>query len=85
MGRNSLSAAKASSAVNGLFGGDGRCRSMGTAVGADQSRFAQATLQGRYNIAYAQCMQAAGHQVPYGPDEGPGYGPPPPPPPPGRY
>jgi uncharacterized protein YcfJ len=56
---------------------------VGTAVGADQSRFSQGSLQGRYNIAYAQCMQAAGHDVPYGPPRGPGYGPPPPPPPPG--
>ena len=63
---------------------------VGTAVGADQSRFSQGSLQGRYNIAYAQCMQAAGNHVPYGPGEGygprgydGGYPPPPPPPPPG--
>jgi outer membrane lipoprotein SlyB len=62
----------------------------GSAVGANRSVFSQDTIQGRYNIAYAQCMQAHGDQVPYGPEEGPGprgddgeYGPPPPPPPPG--
>jgi len=65
---------------------------VGTAVGSDQSRYSQGSLQGRYNIAYAQCMQAAGNQVPYGPGEGYGprgyggdYPPPPPPPPPPGY
>lgn len=65
---------------------------VGTAVGANQSAYSQGSLQGRYNIIYAQCMQAAGNQVPYGPPPGYGYGPrrdydgdypPPPPPPPG--
>ena len=64
---------------------------MGTAVGANQSAYAQGSLQQRYNIAYAQCMTAKGNRVSnaqsgYGPrwhrpyDDG--YGPPPPPPPP---
>jgi len=64
---------------------------VGTAIGANQSRFSQGTLQGRYNLAYAQCMQSHGNRVPdmdeeEGPPPGPygrPYGPPPPPPPPG--
>ena len=64
---------------------------VGTAVGSDDSRYSQASLQGRYNLAYAQCMASRGNQVPDS-DEGPGYGShrayfegdyPPPPPPPG--
>ncbi len=65
---------------------------VGTAVGSSDSRYSQESLQGRYNIAYAQCMKAKGHEVPGFEDE-PGYGdrrryygdypPPPPPPPPG--
>jgi len=66
---------------------------VGTAVGADQSGHAQYSLQQRYNIAYAQCMQTHGNSVPqgyppppryYGPPPG-YYGPPPPPPPPPGY
>lgn len=64
---------------------------VGTAIGSNDARYSQASLQGRYNLAYAQCMKAKGHQVPEYGDEGPGYGPhrgydrdyPPPPPPPG--
>jgi hypothetical protein len=66
---------------------------VGTAVGTNDTRFRQDTLQGRYNLAYAQCMESHGNRVPEtGDDEGPppGYGhggyndyPPPPPPPPG--
>ncbi len=61
---------------------------VGSAVGANQSAYSQGSLQGRYNIAYAQCMQAHGHQVPEfggGPRYDRGYGPPPPPPPPPGY
>src|SRR5258706_1332465 len=62
---------------------------VGTAVGAHDSRFAQGSLQGRYNLAYAQCMETHGNRVPdLDEDEGPppGYGRPydrdyPPPPP----
>jgi hypothetical protein len=66
---------------------------VGTAIGTNDSRFRQDTLQGRYNLAYAQCMQSHGNRVPgMGDDEAPppdyrrgGYDdyPPPPPPPPG--
>ena len=68
---------------------------VGTAVGTNDSRFRQDTIQGRYNLAYAQCMQSHGNRVPdMGDDEGPppgydrrggynDYPPPPPPPPPG--
>ena len=65
---------------------------VGTAIGTNDSRYRQDTIQGRYNLAYAQCMQSHGNRVPdlEGEDEGPGYGrrgydnyPPPPPPPPG--
>jgi uncharacterized protein YcfJ len=68
---------------------------VGTAVGANTSANAQMSLQQRYDIAYAQCMQTKGDEVPsrphprryppppgYGPPPPPpGYGPPPPPPP----
>jgi len=56
----------------------------GAAVGANQSGYAQGSLQRRYDIAYAQCMKAKGNDVP---DEGYGQrryrryrddGPPPP-------
>lgn len=68
---------------------------VGTAVGSNQSAHAQWSLQDRYNIAYAQCMQARGNNVPqasyprgyyppppgaYPPPPPPGYYPPPPPP-----
>lgn len=67
---------------------------VGTAAGAHDSRFSQGTIQGQYNLAYAQCMQSHGNRVPdFDDEEGPppGYGgrpygdypPPPPPPPPG--
>ena len=62
---------------------------VGSAVGANQSNRAQYSLQQRYDIAYAQCMQSHGNSPQgypsYGPGYGPGYGPPPgyPPPPPG--
>jgi len=64
----------------------------GSAVGANQSAYAQGSLQRRYDIAYAQCMKTKGNDVPdmgYRPrwrryDRGGDYyGPPPPPPPPG--
>jgi uncharacterized protein YcfJ len=35
----------------------------GTAVGADAANQSRATLQRRYDIAYAQCMYAKGNQV----------------------
>jgi hypothetical protein len=64
---------------------------VGTSVGANTSAYAQMSLQQRYDMSYAQCMQTKGDQVPgarhprrYPP---PGYYPPPPgyppPPPPG--
>ena len=65
---------------------------VGTSIGTHDSRFSQGTLQGRYNVAYAQCMESHGNNVPGMDDEeGPppqGYGRPyggdyPPPPPPG--
>jgi hypothetical protein len=52
----------------------------GTAVGAGPAQGAQASLQQRYDLAYAQCMYSRGNQVP-------GFAPagaPPPPPPPGH-
>ena len=57
---------------------------VGTAIGTNDSRFRQDTLQGRYNLAYAQCMDSYGNRVA---PEGYGYRrgyrddyPPPPPP-----
>ena len=65
----------------------------GTAVGAGPAQGAEASLQQRYNLAYAQCMYSRGNQVPGfvpagapPPPPPPGYvprGAPPPPPPPG--
>jgi hypothetical protein len=64
---------------------------VGTSIGTRDSRYAQDTLQGRYNIAYAQCMYSHGNRVPGFGDEEPGpprdynrddnrdYPPPPPP------
>jgi hypothetical protein len=49
----------------------------GTAIGAANAQQTQASLQQRYDLAYAQCMYSRGNQVP-------GYAPaaaPPPPPP----
>jgi hypothetical protein len=65
---------------------------VGTAIGTNDTRFRQDTLQGRYNLAYAQCMESHGNRVPdLEGDESPPRGyrqgyddyPPPPPPPPG--
>ena len=65
---------------------------VGSAVGADQSAHAQYSIQQRYNIAYAECMETQGNRSPayggywrprgeYGPPPPPpGYYPPPPPP-----
>lgn len=48
---------------------------MGTAIGAGNAQNVQYNAQGRYNVAYAQCMYSHGAQVPgYGQ---PAYGPPP--------
>ncbi|MDE2475713.1 MAG: glycine zipper family protein [Alphaproteobacteria bacterium] len=67
---------------------------IGGAIGANETARGQAGLQGRYNIAYSQCMYSRGNQVPgfaYAapPPPPPGYYPPPPaggyPPPPGAY
>jgi hypothetical protein len=68
----------------------------GSAVGADAAAVSSWELQGRYDIAYQQCMYANGHQIsgvaawtprgyvmpPPPPPPGPGPAPPPPPPPP---
>ena len=51
----------------------------GTAIGADQGAFSRYQLQRRYDIAYQQCMDAKGNQIP-GIRPAPAYGPPPPPP-----
>lgn len=63
---------------------------VGTAYGSNDARYSQNSLQGRYNLAYAQCMEAKGNHVgddEYGPPppryyrhDDDGYGPPPPPP-----
>lgn len=60
---------------------------VGTGVGANTSAGAQYSLQHRYDIAYAQCMQTKGNKVPwrhraYPPPPPPGAYPYPPPPPP---
>ena len=65
---------------------------IGASIGANDSRFSEGTIQGRYNVAYAQCMESHGNRL-QDEEEGPppGYGgrpygdypPPPPPPPPG--
>jgi hypothetical protein len=53
---------------------------VGTGVGANTSGWAQMSLQQRYDISYAQCMQTKGDRVP-----GPRHPRRPPPPPPGYY
>ena len=57
---------------------------VGTAVGANTSGWAQMSVQQRYDVSYAQCMETKGNHVP-GPRHPrrppPGYYPPPPPPP----
>jgi len=59
---------------------------VGTGIGANTSAGAQYSLQRRYDIAYAQCMETKGNKVPhphrpaYPPPPGPYPYPPPPPP-----
>lgn len=55
---------------------------VGTAVGANTTGWAQMSVQQRYDVSYAQCMQTKGDKVP-GPRHPHRY--PPPPPPPGYY
>ena len=55
---------------------------VGTAVGANTSGWAQMSVQQRYDVSYAQCMETKGNKVP-GPRHPRRY--PPPPPPPGYY
>ncbi|MGH7074959.1 MAG: hypothetical protein ACREFD_12255 [Stellaceae bacterium] len=61
----------------------------GTLYGVNQDQWQQMSIQQRYNIVYAQCMQGHGDRITgYGPPPGAGYPPPPssggyPPPPPG--
>jgi hypothetical protein len=54
----------------------------GTSYGAASGQAAAWSLQRRYDVAYAQCMDASGNQVPRRrrPPPPPGYGPPGPPP-----
>ena len=59
---------------------------VGTGVGANTSGWAQMSIQQRYDVSYAQCMQTKGDKVPgprhphrYPPPPPPGYYPPPPP------
>ena len=53
---------------------------VGTAVGANTSGWAQMSVQQRYDVSYAQCMETKGDKVP-----GPRHPRRPPPPPPGYY
>jgi hypothetical protein len=61
----------------------------GTAVGANRAYGAERSVQGRYDMAYMQCMYAKGNQIPvrgatprYRSASPPPPAPPPPPPPP---
>jgi hypothetical protein len=36
---------------------------LGAGVAANDAEYSQASLQGRYNLAYAQCMTAKGNEV----------------------
>src|SRR5579862_6129174 len=66
---------------------------VGTGVGANTSGWAQMSIQQRYDVSYAQCMETKGNKVPGPrhprryppPPPPPGYYPPPPPPPPPGY
>jgi len=57
---------------------------VGASVGANDAAYAQANIQGRYNILYAQCMSAKGNEVARPRPRRPRYDDYPPPPPP-RY
>jgi outer membrane lipoprotein SlyB len=59
---------------------------VGTSVGANTSGWAQMSIQQRYDVSYAQCMETKGNKPPgarhphrYPPPPPPGYPPPPPP------
>lgn len=55
---------------------------LGTVYGANNSAYAQGSIQQRYDVAYSQCMYSRGNQVPgYVPAGAPpgAYAPPPPP------
>ena len=56
---------------------------LGTGIGANQSSWANMSIQQRYDSVYLQCMSAKGNQVPYyqPPPPAYSYGAPPPPPP----
>jgi hypothetical protein len=58
---------------------------LGAGVASDDAAYSQMSLQGRYNMAYAQCMTSKGNVVDAGPPRYRhryrDYGPPPPPPP----
>ena len=55
----------------------------GSAVAGNNTQATADSLQGRYDVAYAQCMVGHGELIQQPP--GPGYGYAPPPPPPGYY
>jgi hypothetical protein len=52
----------------------------GTAVGYGAGQSAGATAQGRFDMAYMQCMYAKGNQIPVARGSQPAYASPPPPP-----
>lgn len=54
----------------------------GTAVGAGSASASGTTAQGRYDMAYQQCMYAKGNQIPIARGSLSNYASPPPPPPP---
>jgi len=54
----------------------------GTAIGAGNAQMAGTSVQGRYDVAYMQCMYAKGNQIPVARGSQPAYTSPPPPPPP---
>lgn len=72
---------------NGAGAGAAVGAAVGAGVGSNDAAWSQASLQGRYNMAYAQCMTSKGNEVAAGPTPRRGYrhrryydGPPPPPP-----
>lgn len=70
----------------GAAAGAGTGLLVGSAAGAGAAQGSAGSMQRRYDISYAQCMYAKGHQIPSsGRFDGQrrAYGPPPPPPPPG--
>ncbi len=77
--------AAAGNAGIGAAAGAGAGLLGGAAVAGGNTQATADSLQGRYDVAYAQCMVGHGESIQQPPTPGPGYGYYAPPPPPGYY